>query len=87
MADELEVTEVSFRKLPGARFAGALRQGSRLVWACEHSHGWQGGAKSCADGTADGWPGRSRTLNGPGRVPSYQLPRLPDIRKAQESSS
>jgi len=77
----LVLTRVTYRKLPGAKFAGALWQGSRLVWVCDHSHGWQGSAKSCADGAADRWPGRSRTLYGPNRAPAYSLPRLPDVRK------
>lgn len=73
-------TRVSYRKLAGAKFSGALWQGNRLVFQCDHSHGWQGSAKSCADGTADRWPGRQVSLRGPGRVSRYELPWLPDIR-------
>jgi len=84
MPDELVYTRVTYRNKPGANFAGALWQDSRLVWECEHTHGWQGSAKNCADRTADQWPGRGRTLYGPSRVPAYSLPRLPDIRKARQ---
>lgn len=75
-------TRWTFRKLPQGFFAGALWQGTRLVWVCEHRHAWQGAAKGCAKEAAGSWPGAHRTLNGPGRVPSFRLPWLPDVRKA-----
>lgn len=82
MADgNMIYTRVTYRKLPGAKFAGALWQDSRLVWVCEHSHGWQGSAKSCADGTAERWPGREKDYEGPRQTCFYRLPELPDIRK------
>jgi hypothetical protein len=74
-------TRWTYRKLPHGMFAGALWQKERLVWQCEHAHAWQGSAKACARGHADRWPGGHRAMNGPDRVPSYQLPWLPDIRK------
>jgi hypothetical protein len=77
----LIMVRVTYRNRPGAKFAGALWQDSRLVFQCDHEHGWQGAAKSCADGTADRWPGRERTLYGPSRAPVYKLPWLPDIRR------
>lgn len=80
-AGALILVRVTYRKLPGAKFAGALWQDSRLVFQCDHDHGWQGSAKNCADRTANRWPGRERTLHGPSRVPAYRLPWLPDIRR------
>lgn len=73
-------TRWTWRRGANGTYAAALWQGGRLVFMCEHAHGWQAGAKDCARGTAERWPGAHRTLDGPGRVPSYRLPWLPEIR-------
>jgi hypothetical protein len=74
-------TRWTYRRRANGTYAAALWQGSRLVFMCEHSHGWQAGAKDCAKGTAGSWPGAHRVLNGPNRVPTFRLPWLPDVRE------
>jgi hypothetical protein len=81
-------TQVSFTfraspYLEQRRYDGALRQDSRLVWACGHAHAARLEALSCARAAADSWPGRKRWLAGPCRAEQFALPVLPTLAPAR----